>query len=151
MEDAMSDELTQSEADILLRMEKHCADLNGVWNFPNPGKSLTIDLTNSEKTEEFILDIQRAQIKVTKATYQNRHQKTIVLARLDLDGPPHRNPDGEIVLCPHLHLYREGFGDKWAYPAPNNFTAPADLTVTLNQFFIYLNITRPPTIQTTLV
>ncbi len=38
--------------------------------------------------------------------------------RLDLDGPPHRNPDGVEVPCPHLHVYREGFGDKWAMPAP---------------------------------
>jgi hypothetical protein len=37
--------------------------------------------------------------------------------RLDLDGPPHRNPDDEEIPWPHLHVYREGYGDKWASPA----------------------------------
>ena len=38
--------------------------------------------------------------------------------RLDLDGPPHRNPDEAEIPCPHLHIYSEGFGDKWAMAAP---------------------------------
>jgi hypothetical protein len=36
----------------------------------------------------------------------------VVLVRLDLGGAPHRNPFDEEIGVPHLHLYREGFGDK---------------------------------------
>lgn len=147
----MTEGLTQHEADSLFRMEKHCVDLAEIWTFPSPGKSLHIELTDPDNVEEFMLDVQRSQIKVTKATYQNRHQKTIVLARLDIDGPPHRNPDGQMVPCPHLHLYREGYGDKWAIAAPADFTNPSDLMDTLIDFFAFLNITKPPNIQMNLV
>ena len=59
-----------------------------------------------------MLDVTRGQIKLTKATYQNRARQVIVLMRLDLDGSTHRNPDDQEIPCPHLHVYREGFGDR---------------------------------------
>ena len=65
-----------------------------------------------------MFDVTRAQIKLTKATYQNRARQAIILMRLDLDGPPHRNPDETEIPRPHLHIYREGFGDKWAIAEP---------------------------------
>jgi hypothetical protein len=103
--------LTQDDADKLMAMEKRAAD-EKKWLFPGPGDSLAIPLTSLDKRETFMLDVTRAQIKLTKATYQNRARITIILMRLDLDGPPHRNPDGAEIPCPHLHLYREGYGDK---------------------------------------
>ncbi|HEY7442131.1 MAG TPA: hypothetical protein VH701_06920 [Vicinamibacterales bacterium] len=33
-------------------------------------------------------------------------------------GAPHRNPDDEEIPCPHLHLYREGYGDSLGDAAP---------------------------------
>jgi hypothetical protein len=36
--------------------------------------------------------------------------------RLDLDGPPHRNPDDQEIPCPHLHIYRAGYGDSGPSP-----------------------------------
>lgn len=64
--------------------------------------------------------------------------------RLDLDGPPHRNPDDEVIPCPHLHIYREGYGDKWATPAPVVlYPNPADLFSTFEAFMRQCNITAP--------
>ena len=103
-------DVTQAEADALIAMEKRFVDEND-WMFPNAGERLALDLTSLDKRENFVLDITRAQIKLTKATYQNRARQAIILMRLDLGGPPHRNPDGEEIPCPHLHIYREGFGD----------------------------------------
>ncbi len=71
----------------------------------------------------------------------------IILARLDLGGPPHRNPDGQEILCPHLHLHREGYGDKWAYPLPVDFTNPNDAWLILNEFMDYCNIVDKPDIR----
>lgn len=89
-----------------------------------------------------MLDVTRAQIKLTKATYQNRARQAIVLMRLDLDGPPHRNPDGSEILCPHLHVYREGFGDKWAIAAPSDrYAETHDLFSTCIAFMRHCNIT----------
>jgi len=68
--------------------------------------------------------------------------------RLDLDGPAHRNPDGLEIPCPHLHIYREGLGDKWAIPAPiDRYTNAVDLLSTLEAFMQQCNITDPPKIQ----
>lgn len=82
--------LTQAEADKLMAMEK-CAAEEKDWLFPSPGERIAIPLTSLDKRENFMLDVTRAQIKLTKATYQNRARSAIILLRLDLDGPPHTN------------------------------------------------------------
>ena len=87
-------DITQAEADALIAMEKHRADDKDCL-FPPPGGRLAIALTSLDKRENFMLDITRPQIKLTKATYRNRARQAIVLMRLDLDGPPHRNPIGK--------------------------------------------------------
>jgi hypothetical protein len=84
-------EITQAEADALIAMEKQCVD-DKEWFFPNPGGRLAIPLTSTDKRENFMLDITRAQLKLTKATYQNRARQAIILMRLDLDGPPTPQP-----------------------------------------------------------
>ena len=140
-------DLTQAEADALIAMEKHRAE-DTILMFPGPGQRLCIPLVSSDKRENFLLDIARARIKLTKATYQNRARQVIILMRLDLDGPPHRNPDDAEIPCPHMHVYREGFGDKWAVPAPPNvYTNTADLYLTLEIFMKQCNVTRMPNLQ----
>lgn len=139
--------LTQDEADQLMAMEKRAVD-EKEWFFPVPGDRIAIPLTSFDKRESFMLDVTRAQIKLTKATYQNRGRAAIILMRLDLDGPPHRNPDGEEISCPHLHIYREGYGDKWAIPAPLvTYPNMADLFATFEAFMVQCNITDPPKVQ----
>jgi hypothetical protein len=102
--------LTQAEANTLIEMEKRRVD-DKEWFFPPRGDRIAIPLTSLDKRENFMLDLTRAQIKLTKATFQNRARHAIILMRLDLDGPPHRNPDDQEIPCPHLHVYREGYGD----------------------------------------
>jgi hypothetical protein len=110
-------DIPQAEADALIAMEKQCVESKSLL-FPEPGGRLAIALASLDKRENFTLDITRGQIKLTKAAYQNRARQALILMRLDLDGPPHRNPDDQEIPCPHLHIYREGYGDKWAFPAP---------------------------------
>jgi hypothetical protein len=139
--------LTQAEADALIEMEKCRADEKD-YLFPRPGERISIPLTSPDKRENFMLDVTRAQIKLTKATYQNRARQAIILMRLDLDGPPHRNPDGTEIPCPHFHIYREGYSDKWAIPAPlGRYTDTLNLSSTFEAFMQHCNITDPPNIQ----
>jgi hypothetical protein len=140
-------DIPQVEADALIAMEKHRVD-EKEWLFSAPGERLSIALISFDKREHFMLDISRGRIKLTKATFQNRARQAVVLMRLDLDGPPHRNPDGLEVPCPHLHVYREGFGDKWAVPAPaNQYSNALDLFLTFYEFMQHCNVTNPPNIQ----
>lgn len=62
---------TQDEADKLMAMEKRAADERD-WLFPGPGYGVATPLTSLDKRESFMLDVTRAQIELTKATYQSR-------------------------------------------------------------------------------
>lgn len=115
---------------------------------PKAGNSISIPLFSSDKKENFLLDIHKGRIDLKKGKYQNRARKTTTLVRLDFGGGSHRNPDGQEIPCPHLHLYREGYGDKWAMPVPRNeFQNLEDLAVTLEDFMKYCQIIEPPNFQ----
>lgn len=135
--------LTQEEADALIALEKHRVD-SRIWNYPALDGSLTVPLKAASGNEEFLLDVRRGRIDLQKCTFQNRGRKIIVLLRLDTAGPPHRNPDGQVIPCPHLHVYREGFADKWAYPLPDNFSGITDQWQLLVEFMNHCNITLVP-------
>lgn len=152
--------LGQSEADALITIEKKRISKEN-YIFPMAGESLTIPIVSLDETESFLLDVNRGRIRLRKCTYQERYQGIIVLVRLDVDGPPHTNPEvaevplpylaeynGETLPCPHLHIYVENFMDKWAIPAPrDNFSNTGDLYATLDDFFKYCYIVEPPNIQ----
>lgn len=137
-------ELTQAEADALFQMEKFCRAV-GEFDFPPSGKKLQIPLASDNDDEEFTLDINRVSFKISQVTFQNRTRTVIVLARLDIDGPPHTNPDGQELLCPHLHLYTAGCGTKWARPLPSGvFSDITNVRTTCDEFMKYVNVVQPP-------
>lgn len=139
--------LTQADADALLAMDKHRID-DTVYDYPSLGGAIRAPLQSPDKRETFMLDITRSQIKLTKGTYQNRARGMVILARLDFSGAPHRNPDDQEIECPHLHLYREGFGDRWALPLPpERFAEPSDPWRLLLDFMQFVNVTVPPDIR----
>jgi hypothetical protein len=135
--------LTQAEADSLFNMKKIKVD-DTEWKLPDFGGKLCIPLISYDKKERFSLDFRRGSIDLTRQTYQTRARDAVVLARLDI-GSPHRNPDGVEVGVPHLHLYREGYGDKWAFELPEGvFANINDRWQTLADFMKYCNIVQSP-------
>ena len=139
--------LTQAEADVLIGMEKHRANEEHT-NFPMFGESVSLPLRSTDGREQFLLDLYCGRIDLHKVTMQNRGRQIVVLVRLDLGGPPHRNPDGEEIGTPHLHIYREGYGDKWALPVPGDeFRDLGNAWKTFEDFLQYCNVTRSPHIQ----
>lgn len=139
--------LTQSEADALLAMEKHRVN-NMRHNFPTCGMSIIVPLQSPDRHEAFLLDLSRGRIDLAKVKLQNRARQVVVLARIDLAGAPHRNPNGEELPCPHLHVYKEGYGDKWATTLPpDRFSNPADAWTTFEEFMAFCNITQLPHIE----
>ena len=139
--------LTQAEADALLALEKYRVD-EKEWDYPDIGGYITVPLISADQRERFSLDIRRSRIDLAKGTYQNRGRQAVILARLDFGGAPHRNPDGEQIGSPHLHLYREGYADKWAFPVPNEqFGDLTDAWRTLKDFMLFCNIVNPPIIR----
>ncbi len=142
-----SSDLTQYDADRLLAMEKVSATTDS-HDFPLPGGKVEATLQSRDGREQFVLTLDRGRIKTAKVKYQTRARTVVILARLELKGAPHRNPDGARIEGPHIHLYREGYGDKWAYPLPpEHFTDPDDAWQTLREFFAFCAIVEPPTIE----
>lgn len=143
----MALDITQEEADALIKMNK-CRENDVRYSYPDIGGSLRIPLVSEDKKENFMLDISRGRIEVTKVKFQNRARQVIVLIRLDLGGAPHRNPDGVEIPCPHIHIYREGYADKWAAGLPAQaFGNPGDQRQTFDDFMRYCNVTVPPFID----
>lgn len=141
----MTDYIRQTEADALIAVEKHYRG-EETYNFPSLGGSLRLPLF-SKNSEEFSLDITRGKIEVTKNTFQGRARKVIILVRLDIDQfARHRNPDDEWIVGHHIHLYKEGYHDRWAYPIPPVFTNINDISQTLDEFMNYINIVTKPKI-----
>ena len=136
-------EITQNEADALLTIPKRLQG-GGVVRIPNPGQRDRIDVESLDGREQFYLDMSRSRIKLAKRTHQTRAHRTVILARLCLDGGTHRNPDGSSVGPNHLHIYRERYADKWAYDVPTDaFSDPADLWQTLKDFLEFCSIDAP--------
>lgn len=139
--------LTQAEADALIAMEKHRTSEERS-NFPMGGESLSLPFQSANRREQFLLDLSRGRIDLCKVKMQNRGRQVVVLVRLDLGGAPHRNPDDEEIPAPHLHVYRQGYGDKWAIPVPADcFRDPGNVWTTFEDFLRYCNITQPPHID----
>ena len=142
--------LTQIEADTLIAMKK--TFVRPVTLSMPPGSDQTHELIGNDDRERFLLDLWRGTLKLSKIKYQTRGRKVIVLVRLDIDGAPHTNPDGTRLNRTHIHIYREGYEDKWAFPVdPGEFGNISDIKRTLEDFCRYCNIQDIPPFQEGLI
>jgi hypothetical protein len=140
--------LSQSEADILLSLEKRFVAAPTIRLAP--GVDETHDLVGALDTHEehFLLDIWCGTKRTTKLKYQTRGRKVFVLARIDIDGAPHTNPNGDRIDGTHIHLYREGYEDRWAWPLdPGQFSNVTDSQTLLADFCRLCHIERSYVVQ----
>lgn len=150
--------LSQIEADLLLKMPKSFESGLTVLKFPHV-QSFTSEyaLKGVGQREQFILDLERGNLKKARLKYQTRARKIHILARIDIEGRPHRNPidaphrPKERLTDTHIHLYRENFADRIAFLPTDlpTFTIPADgNTVSwLVAFLRFCNVQVIPQIQ----
>jgi hypothetical protein len=132
--------LTQGDVDALIFMPKHLRVADAL--LVHPGVHYHRDVDSDDGAERFILTVNRRSIRLSKFTYQERGRKVVVLYRLDIDGPPHKNPDGKTITGSHLHVWREGYDAKWAFPVDVSvFTDTTNAAQTLGQFCLHCNIT----------
>jgi len=142
--------LSQAEADQFIQLLKHFVRPPASITIP-PGVDDTYELAGFDDRERFLLDIWRGTLRLTKLKFQNRVRTVIVLVRLDINGAPHTNPDGQKLAGTHLHLFKEGYDDKWAYPVPTTFSLLSDPGTTFQEFCAYCNVESPPPVQGVIV
>lgn len=116
-----------------------------------PAQAIRTKLIEPRGEERFLLDLGRGRRRVAKLKFQTRARKVYVLARLDIDGTPHTNPDGRRLGGTHLHLYREGFEARWAYPLDPGEFDTTSAPVAFRDFCAYCHILQPPTLQESLL
>ena len=119
------------DINTLLSEKKEFIQQNAV--FPVQGTILPLNGVGMSTRIDYIVDINRKYYSLKRITFHQRVFTNISLLRLDLvDSKPHRNPDGTKISGTHLHVYREGFGDTWAYelddPALNSLFPGFDFT-----------------------
>jgi hypothetical protein len=142
--------LAQADAQMLIKLEKYFEDLSPI-SIP-PGIDESRILTSQFPHERFLMDIWRGTLRISKVKLQTRARKVIVLVRLDVGGAPHTNPDGSRLTGPHVHLYREGYDDKWAYPIDSgSFSNLANNAQLFYDFCRYCNIVRAREFQQVLI
>ncbi|HET6248944.1 MAG TPA: hypothetical protein VFE47_14705 [Tepidisphaeraceae bacterium] len=159
----MSSALSQTEADTFRLMAKRLTKAAlAAFQMPFAGEGVTFQLESLDARSTFLIDVnRRGRIKLTRCSYLERYRVVDILARLDIDGPPHTNPsvaipplpilaayNGIAIPCPHFHFYVQGYEDRWAIPsAAAGFGATTDLVVVLRAFMIHCGVQNVPTIQ----
>ena len=139
--------LTQKEYSYIINLNKKFKEndeiaLDSKWSR---------DIVAIETRDMFVLDYYLGIIALKKYTYNKRYRKTIVILRFDSSGR-HTNPDGKLLNGPHVHMYREKYGDKWAFPISeigigHGMIEKANV---LQKFLQYCNVVNCPPIKSTL-
>jgi hypothetical protein len=132
-------ELTQARADEYLAVKKRFL-LNPEINLNQPFK-ITEPLVSDEHGDIFKLDLRQGRMELKMVNLNTRANECFVLCRLDIDDRMHKNPDNKKINEPHIHFYKEGFGDKFAFPAKDyGFSNFDNILENIKRFFSFCNI-----------
>lgn len=137
--------LSQEQIDMLLNILKKIKYDKENFYFPETGNSKQLEAVSYDNKYKFLIDIKpgRTERRKKQLTLQERYNKDVILLRLDLNGPPHTNPDGKQLSGNHLHIIKEGYNDRFAYEIPDNIVDEDDRLQTLINFLEYCKIENP--------
>jgi hypothetical protein len=138
--------ITQTEFSRLLSLEKTFDAADTLILGPPPA-SWSRGLTAPSTRDKFILDFRRSGFEITKYSYNKRYRQTIIMVRY-CSTVRHTNPDGVTFDGPHVHLFREGFDDKFAFPVSEMGVDSGDaMDIVLIKLLRYCNVSGIPVIE----
>ena len=111
--------MTNKEFEILMNLNK--SFVKNSITLPANAENETFEIKSLSTKDKFFLDVdRRGRLELSKFKLQNRYAKTKQpLVRIDIDSPPHINPDGTKKSRNHIHVFRETDNDTgnlpWAY------------------------------------
>lgn len=145
------DGMKQDEADRLIAIPKNF--VNKEIDLPLAGEFRDLEAKSEDEKHKFFVHLNRkGVIELSRCTYQMSYVTREILVRVDLDADKtHRNPSFEgrkniIIKGPHVHVFREGYGDKIAYPINEIFPDldPQNYEEAFIAFRHYCNICKSP-------
>ncbi len=110
-----------------------------------PGASQTFDLKAEAVRDKIVFDLRFSDQEDFMFQLRLPDRGESMLARLDIVGQPHRNPGGEWVQTPHLHLYHQRYESGIAHPIdPYEFRDIRDFQKSYADFCSRFHIVRSP-------
>lgn len=106
--------ITNEAFETLISLKKVFEKIDKV-SLPHPQEGKIYNLFCRESKDEFIFDLSRKGTIELKQKAQLRLGKSVPIVRLEVNCPPHLNPDGTMTSRNHIHIYKENFDLKWAY------------------------------------
>ena len=139
--------ITQAEYEFLMGQDKVFDDIiNPIQLAPAP-LQWTRQINSIASKETFSLDFYRGSFELSKYTVNKRYRQTIIMLRYD-NGGRHTNPDGVLFEGPHVHLYREGYNDKFAFTvAEINISANDTMEEIFKKIMHFCNVKNLPIIE----
>jgi hypothetical protein len=135
-------ELTQTLAEKYLNSPKRLKNKNSLTlnaEFKINGEELISD----EYGDIFKLDLRKNKIELQVMNCNTRANECFVLARLCVNDREHKNPDGTKIGETHLHIYKEGYNDRFAYdPKKYGFSNFDNVPALLIQFVEFCKINK---------
>ena len=138
--------LKQEEADTLRMIEKYLIHPQLVKLPPAQGTTIydICYMKDNKRYDNMNLSTYRGRKNPNKVSYRILYDKCTMLVRIDTqDATHHINPDGKIEILPyqpHIHIYREGYGDKYAYLLPEAFSQTDDIVTLFMEFLSYSRV-----------
>ena len=139
--------LTQAEFDFLMSEDKLFDDLASPVQLGPAPIHWTRQINTVVTKEIFLLDFYRGSFELSKYTINKRYRQTVIFLRYD-NGGRHTNPDGVLFKGAHVHLYREGFNDKFAFPVSEIDVDNSDSMETVfTKIMHFCNVKKFPNIE----
>lgn len=138
--------ITQTEFENLLRQEKEFDNYDPINLGPAPIE-WTRKINSASSKDSFLFDFYRGSFELTKYKYNKRFRQTVIMLRYDSHGR-HTNPDGVFLDGPHVHLYREDYNDKFAFPVSEIGVNESDtMEIVLQKILHFCNVKRIPSVN----
>ena len=139
--------ITQAEFDFLMKEDKLFDDLSSPIQLGPAPIQWTRQINAVATKEVFLLDFFRGSFEVSKYTVNKRYRQTVILLRYD-NGGRHTNPDGVLFEGAHVHLYREGYNDKFAFPVSEIGVDKSDsMDAVFSKIMHFCNVKKFPIIE----
>ena len=120
---------------------------------PNQDDRKSYSVVSQTTKDTFTLDFSRSgRIELKFTNHFRLNANDVPLVRLDINSPPHTNPDGRTLSRNHIHIRThddDGDGLPWAYEIteilPNvDISSFGNVLYMFTQFCEYCNITNLP-------